>query len=321
MSPTKYTDLEHESEDRMAPLVEMLWPAGESGIISGPPEVGKTWYAFAEAIGLALGLPVLSAFGVPARKRVLFYEEEGREDANRRRVRAMLRAHGASERLHELTEWFKLVSFHGLVLCDPEHVAELGRVIEDSRAEIVYLDSFFRMMPGQDLSGNKAPTQALNHLDALARRHGVVFRIVHHDTKAGDSLYGSQALMAWRRDGLQISEGGDIRYQGNNAGPVLLGRMRLEFDEATKALTSGRCEPIAPAEFKIAQALTEVPASVDAIAKLAKVSASSAGHILPKLVASRLADVVMAPSTGGRPARLYRRPVASGTAGSLLVNG
>jgi len=141
------------------------------------------------------------------------------------------------------------------------------------------------------------------------------------DTKAGDSLYGSQALMAWRRDGLQISEGGNIRYQGNNAGPVLLGRMHLEFDEATKALTSGRCEPIAPAEFKIAQALTEVPASVDAIAKAAKVSASSAGHILPKLVASRLADVVMAPSIGGRPARLYRRPVAGGTAGSLLVNG
>src|SRR2546425_12968076 len=105
MSPTKYTNLEQESEDRMAPLVETLWPAGESGIISGPPEVGKTWYAFAEAIGLALGLPVLGTFTVPARKRVLFYEEEANEAANRRQVHAMLRAYDASDRLHELSQW------------------------------------------------------------------------------------------------------------------------------------------------------------------------------------------------------------------------
>ena len=308
MNPTTYTDLlRAESEDRVAPLVETLWPAGESGIISGPPEVGKTWYAFAEAIGLALGLPVLGAFTVPARKRVLFYEEEANGVANRRRVHAVLRAYGASDRLAELAQWLTVVSFHGLKLCDPEHVAELGRVIADTRAEIVYLDSFFRMMPGQDLSGNKAPTLALNNLDALARKHGVVFRVIHHDTKTGETLYGSQALMAWRRDGLQISDGGKLRYQGNNAGPLMLGQMKLEFDDETGGLTTATCATVASAEAKVAQVLSDAPAGVEAIAKAASVSVSSAGHILPKLVASRIAEPVVTVSNGGRPARHYRR--------------
>jgi AAA domain len=311
MNPTKYTDLEHESEERMTPLVETLWPAGESGIISGPPEAGKTWYAFAEAIGLALGLPVLGTFAVPARKRILFYEEEANGAANRRRVHAVLRAYGASERLYELCQWLKVVSFHGVRLCDPEHVAELGRVIDDSKAEVVYLDSFFRMMPGQDLAGNKAATLALSNLDNLARQHSVVFRIVHHDTKAGDSLYGSQALMAWRRDGLQISEGGKLRYQGNNAGPLLLGRMQLDFDDETGSLTAATCELVATAAAKVAQALSDTPTSVEAIAKIAKVSESSVKQILPKLAASRLAEPAgkaPAGANGGRPAMLWRTP-------------
>ena len=296
----------------MAPLIATLWPAGESGIISGPPEVGKTWYAFAEAIGLALGLPVLGTFVVPARKRVLFYEEEASEGANRRRVHAMLQAYGASDRLHELSQWFTVVSFHGLKLCDPEHVAELGRVIADTRAEVVYLDSFYRMMPGQDLSGNKAPTLALKNLDDLARRHGVVFRVVHHDTKTGDTLYGSQALMAWRRDGLQIGEDGKLKYQGNNAGSLTLGQMRLEFDDATGSLTTATCASVASAQTKITQALSDTPASVEAIARAAGVSASSAGHILPELVESGLAADVMTVSgpAGGRPAKHYQRRAA-----------
>src|SRR5262249_9242818 len=212
--------LHEEGEDLMRPLVDTLWPAGESGIISGPPEVGKTWYAFAEAIGLALGLPVLCTFAVPTRKRVLFYEEEAQDGANRRRVQAVLRAYRASDRLRELSDWFKVVSFHGLKLCDRDEITELGRVIAETRSEVVYLDSFFRMMPGQDLLGSKAATQALNNLDALAREHGVVFRVVHHDRKGDATLYGTQALQAWRRDGRQFTQGEQVRYQGKNDVPV-----------------------------------------------------------------------------------------------------
>jgi RecA-family ATPase len=232
MNPTRYTNFVQESEEpMMTPFVETLWPAGEPGIISGPPEVGKTWYAFAEAIGLALGVPVLGTFAVPTRKRVLFYEEEASGSANTRRIRSILRAYGAADRLEELGKWLTVVSFHGLQLCDPKHISELGRVIEETKAEVVYLDSFFRMMPGEDLMGNKSATLATANLDGLNRRHGVVFRVIHHDTKQGDTLYGSQSLRGWRRDGLQISEGGKIRYQGNNAGPLVLGQMKLEFDE------------------------------------------------------------------------------------------
>jgi AAA domain-containing protein len=312
MNSTKYTDLIHEENgDLMTALVDTLWPAGESGIISGPPEVGKTWYAFAEAIGLALGVPVLGAFAVPRRKRVLFYEEEAGAAANRRRVHAVLRAYGASDRLQELADWMTVVSFHGLQLCDPEQIEELGRVIQDTRAEVVYLDSFFRMMPGQDLQGSKASTLALRNLDELARRHGVVFRVVHHDTKAGDSLYGTQALMAWRRDGLQITQDKKIRYQGNNAGQLVLGQMRLEFEDGV--LTAVGCTGVESAETRVAEALQDAPESVEAIADRAGVSVSSAGHLLPKLAASgRAAFVVAGPAAGGgRPGRRYRRLVAA----------
>lgn len=305
----KFTNLEHEGENQLSPLVETLWPAGESGMVSGPPEVGKTWYAFAEAIGLALGLPVLGAFAVPERRRVLFIEEEASEAANRRRVHDVLRAYGASDRLHELTEWLSVVSFHGVQLCEPASIDELGQAINDSRAHVVYLDSFFRMMPGQDLMGNKAATQALSNLDRLARQYDVVFRVVHHDTKHGDSLYGSQALMAWRRDGLQISEGGQIRYQGNNAGSLPLGRMQLEFDDETGALTAASCTPVDSAEARIAKVLSAGPASAEAIATAAKVSTEYARRVLPRL-AERAGQVS---GTNGRPGTLWalRAPATS----------
>src|SRR5207237_10378842 len=123
-----------------------------------------------------------------------------------------------------------------------------------------------------------------------------------HDTKTGDTLYGSQALMAWRRDGLQLSDDGKLKYQGNNAGSLTLGQMRLEFDDATGRLTTATCASVASAETKVAQALSETPAGVEAIARAARVSVSSAAHALPKLVKSRIAEPVVVGSgpSGGR---------------------
>lgn len=221
----------------MTPLIETVWPAGESGIICGAPEVGKTWYAFEEAICLAMGWTVLQHFAVTERKRVLFFEEEAETAPSaRNRVDGILRSHGVLDNpsiRQELTEWFTLVAFPGIRLCDPNDIDRIADTVEATNAEVIYLDSFFRMMPGKELGASGAVTQALGHLDDLARHYRVRFRVLHHLTKDSHSLYGSQALAAWRRDGLRFDElaGGftTVRYEGNNAAKAPLGQIRLEF--------------------------------------------------------------------------------------------
>jgi hypothetical protein len=112
--------------------------------------------------------------------------------------------------------------------------------------------------------------------------------------------------MAWRRDGLQIAEDGQIRYAGNNAGAVALGKLELEFDDETGALLAARAEPVETAEVRIARALTDTAESVEAIATRAGVSVTRTRQLLP-----RVGKPDSNPrATGGRPATFWTRRAA-----------
>jgi AAA domain-containing protein len=222
----------------MEPFVETLWPAGESGIISGQPECGKSWFAFEEGVCLAMGWDVLGRYKVPARTRVVVIEEEASNDrAAKWRVFDVLKAHDRfdHETRRELAQWFQVAPFSGLRLHEQDGYETLRVTVEATNAEVCYLDSFFRLTPGADLERSLAASLALNHLDRLEHEFGTRFRVVHHDTKDGRSLFGSQALRGWRRDGLSFSQrtaAGVTRidYGGNNGAPVQLCCMVTEFD-------------------------------------------------------------------------------------------
>jgi RecA-family ATPase len=56
--------------------IDALLSSDGGGRIGGEEKLGKSYYALHEALSLALGLPVCGRFTVPARRRVLFVEEE-----------------------------------------------------------------------------------------------------------------------------------------------------------------------------------------------------------------------------------------------------
>lgn len=135
----------------------------------------------------ALGLPVLGRYGVPHQRRVLFIEEK---DPPRRvwaSVRALLRdldldPDDPSTRA-ELDQWFRVVVWEGVSLDHPQTIARLSATPNAFPAHVVYLD-VLRKLTGKDLNKAQEADALLGALDELRRRHGCVFRVLHHYCKS-----------------------------------------------------------------------------------------------------------------------------------------
>lgn len=157
---------------------------------------------------LALGLPVLGRYGVPHQRRVRFIEEE---DPPRRvwaSVRALLRdldldPDDPSTRA-ELDQWFRVVVWEGVSLDHPQTIARLSATPNAFPAHVVYLD-VLRKLTGKDLNKAQEADALLGALDELRRRHGCVFRVLHHYCKSqgfrtgrgSQGIGGSFVLGAW----------------------------------------------------------------------------------------------------------------------------
>jgi len=190
------------------PLVEGLLTSDGNGWIAGEEKLGKTYFALEEALAMSLGQPVAGRFRVPARHRVLFIEEEDPPRRAHVRLAALLRGRGLNPDdgffRDELDDWFKIEVWSGFTLDEQKWIERLDATCTAFRPAVVYLD-VLRKLTQKDLNKAAEAGAILSTLDQLRRRHGVIFRVLHHYRKSqgfrvargSQEMGGSFVLGAW----------------------------------------------------------------------------------------------------------------------------
>jgi hypothetical protein len=191
------------------PIIEGILPSEGCGWIAGEEKLGKSFYALEEALCLALRMPVCGTFDVPTRQRVLFIEEEDSPQRVKDRVDALLRGHGKDPDdpavREELNEWFRVAVWTNFSLDDPDMVLSLDKTVEEFKPRVVYLDAL-RKMTTRDLNPQHEASKLVNTLDDRRRKHGCIFRVLHHYRKGqthgrvargSQEIIGSFVLGAW----------------------------------------------------------------------------------------------------------------------------
>jgi putative DNA primase/helicase len=217
------------------------------GWIAGEEKVGKSWWAEEEALCLSLGLDVCRRFVVPARRRVLFLQEEDSPRRTNGRIRALLRGHGLDPEDQalgeELDAWFRIEVWAGFTFDDPAMVARLEAAIIEFRPAIAYID-VLRKVTIKDLNKADQVSQLLAVLDRLRREYGVLFRVLHHFRKVqgfragrgSQEIGGSFVLGAWAENSLFFEPVGRkqgivrVEVQSKDGAPVPAFRLRIEAE-------------------------------------------------------------------------------------------
>jgi hypothetical protein len=197
-----------------AAIIKGILTSEGSGWIAGEEKLGKSIYALEEALCIALGIAVCGMFEVPVRQRVLFFEEEDSPQRVKVRVDALLRGHGFDpddgDFRKELDHWFQVAVWSGLTLDDADKVLSLRSTIERFQPRVVYLDAM-RKMTSRDSNSQQEASKLVNILDDLRRRHGCIFRVLHHYRKGqghgrsgrgSQEISGSYVLGAWAETSL-----------------------------------------------------------------------------------------------------------------------
>jgi hypothetical protein len=306
------------------PLVEGILSADGCGWIAGEEKLGKSWYALHEALALALGVPVAGRFAVSASRRVLYVQEEDSARRTSLRVKALLRGFDLDPAAPAvrtlLDEWLRISVWAGFTLDDPTWLARLDATCAAFRPAVVYLD-VLRKLTTRDLNKADQAGAMLAGLDELRRRHGVLFRVVHHYRKAqgvrfsrgSQEMGGSFVLGAWGECSLFFEPVGRtqgavrVAVQVKDGPPLPSFRLTLRADGPDHAPTrvTLSAEPEgedASADDVILQALAAAPAA-DAITgrpgvplatlvAVAKQSESTCRRALLRLVKAGTVEVV-----------------------------
>jgi hypothetical protein len=227
--------------------IENVLTAEGSGFIGGEEKLGKTYYAITEALSLSMGVPLCHRFAVPARRRVLFIEEEDSPRRTRLRLRALACGYGFNpddQRFQDdLSAWLRVSVWVGFTLDESDWIRRLEAELLAFPAAVVYLD-VLRKLTVKDLNKQAEAGPLFNTLDTLRRRFGCVFRVLHHYRKGqgqrlgrgSQEMGGSFILGAWTEQAVYLEpigrKGGgssfDVQQKDGAAGQTL--RLRWEAE-------------------------------------------------------------------------------------------
>jgi RecA-family ATPase len=166
-------------------VVENLIPSSTLSVFFGDPGSKKTWAMISLAVHVALGKEWLGYIVTP--NKVLFIDEESGESWFMRRLKAAIL--GA---LGDDTTQVVFICNAGFMLDDKQDIAEVERLIRDSRAGLVIFDALTDIMSGDE--NTKKDTQPiLTSLKKIADRTGAAIILIHHTAKSG-GYRGSSAI-------------------------------------------------------------------------------------------------------------------------------
>ena len=207
-------DLEPETDEHPAWLIEELWAREAVGLIGGAPKSCKTYLALEIALAVASGAPCLGRFAVHEPGPVLLFAAEDAPSQVRERLQGLAHARGvAFERLPVF-----LILAEQLRLDDERDQRRLAEAVATHQPRLLVLDPFVRL---HRLNENSAPEVSglLAELRALQRRFHVAVLLVHHTRKgsgpvAGQALRGSSDLHAWGDSNLYLKKAQDTQPTG-----------------------------------------------------------------------------------------------------------
>jgi hypothetical protein len=134
----------------------------------------------------------------------------------------------------DLDEWFKVEVWAGFSFDSPVMIARLDAALATFRPAVCYLD-VLRKMTSADLNKQVESSPLLKVLDDLRRKHGTVFRVIHHYRKlqggfrsgrGSQEISGSFVLGAWAEQSLFFEPIGRkqgavmVNVQSKDAPPV-----------------------------------------------------------------------------------------------------
>jgi hypothetical protein len=193
-------------------IVPFMIPKANKTIVFGEGGAYKSTIIFDLCVAIASGGQLLRQFPVKHHGTVLLISTEGSIYDNRDRILAHCRAHNvnpAEINLHFCQEPF--------LLDDPSDVAELSQTIAHFKPLLVVLDPLDSFFAGDENSAKE--TKALRRaIDQLQREHECAFIIIHHQTKAKESVRGSSAWFGWADSVLHVKKE-VVRLQGPTSEP------------------------------------------------------------------------------------------------------
>jgi hypothetical protein len=169
-------------------LVENMIYAASTHTITGASKAGKTWTALQIAMAACAGWPFLGLETVPARVLYLSFELSA----------GMLR--GRMREIHAGTEIPLPTIGHDLHVVAPtaeylpqldlgteEGCRELERLVGETGAQLVILDTLYRFLPGADPNDNGVMGRIFGRINDLAQRTGAALVLLDHVGK-GEQL-------------------------------------------------------------------------------------------------------------------------------------
>lgn len=168
-----------ESDSWVNPLV----PRGETVILFGEPNAGKTFAAMDLALGIATDT---SVWGMPVARqgRVLYLAGEGSRRLALRRE--------AWEQHHQRKAGDAVQLRHmRLILSSDQSVAEHQRLVADFGADVIIVDTLMRAAEGLVLEVPSEAARAVAQLDRLREdRPGATVVVLHHPPESGNQKPG-----------------------------------------------------------------------------------------------------------------------------------
>ncbi|WP_282142798.1 AAA family ATPase [Cellulophaga baltica] len=189
-------------KSKSEPLPEYIWRGiakGSFGFIYGPSKSGKTILCENLAISVAIGAKDYlgdKLIGMPKKVLLVSLEEYwlGRTRRNETQLKGFVESSGSL-----LNENFLSTKIDFLRYVDnAEDWERLTSVIENSKAEVVIIDSLTRLV--SNIEESETAKRVTQKLREITYRLGITMIVVHHSTKIGDkpinrgSMAGSRVL-------------------------------------------------------------------------------------------------------------------------------
>lgn len=163
-----------------ASLVDGLLHEGESMNIVAPTKMGKSWLALQLGFCVGLGLPWLGR--ACAQRRVLYFDNELREDHFDLRRKAMAKALGVT--LETLGDRFMHKCLRGFHVSLPDLLRHCFPWVKEEGYGLIIVDALYRALPvGCDENSNMLMTEVYDKIDRFTSRTGVAVAVVHHTSK------------------------------------------------------------------------------------------------------------------------------------------
>jgi RecA-family ATPase len=179
------------------PRPKFLWSGIKEksfGLVFGPSKSGKT--IFCENLGMSIACGIEEFFGLPLDgipKKVLFVglEEywENRIERNKSQYEVLEPEH---RNLVSQNYLFQPMDFTSKIVSSLDW-KNLEKMINDSKAEVVIIDSITRMNPGK-LENSADAEKVMQKLREICYNTNVTLICIHHTPKMGDNLINIDSI-------------------------------------------------------------------------------------------------------------------------------